>query len=259
MTQEQLWQPWLTLKGAADANIKLIQPANEWLKLTGIDEVRIKIDLQYYVANSFTFYLESGPEISGPWTTLVSYHGGSATKIDLVLSTEPKASTKVQRYVRWALDATGASGIVWEATFQLTSKCTRSRAEGLTKSDIDDETVLQPWTTMIGSGYTPQNEDIIIANDENWLDTEGLEKLYLKIQALRCCGATLVLEQAMSPEGPWTTIKAIPSTTNYTVTTANLAIDGTSPDNLERYIRWHVQSALSTWDTCFRINAKGWP
>jgi hypothetical protein len=294
-----------TMKGVQGQSV--VQPANEWLETKGAKDVAIRCEVLNMTGGA-TLQLQTGPSADGPWTpaTYITLTG----KITVVLSTEPNSDYKVERYVRWAIDAPLSQS--WSTTFQITTcgQATRppmreeytqpedhydqpgtlaaARGSRLVTRSLDvtnreapsaprdvatwhpsapsarralgGDVVIQPWTTVKG-GFTATGADIVIASEDNWVDTRDMEQVYIQAEMLECTGASyspsLNIEKSMSLEGPWTTVKTVNSA--YTCQNVLLSAEvGTATTyQIENYIRWHISSVDSSWETCFRINARG--
>jgi hypothetical protein len=114
--------------------------------------------------------------------------------------------------------------------------------------------------TVVGN-LALTGDDIVIAPEENWVITRGMEQLYIKAEMLYYSGTNMALkiEKAMSREGPWTTVLTV--NTAYTVGEISLSaeFDTTAGQELESYLRWHIDANDSSWSTCFRITSRQWP
>jgi hypothetical protein len=333
MTRDFLWQPMFTMKGVTSQSV--VQPANEWLDTRGAQEVAVRCEVLNISSPVPTFQLQTGPSADGPWTN--AYTTQTTEKVTVVLSNDPNATYKIERYVRWRIEAPATR---WSTTFQITAcgQSTRSTvkesyttsrafagqtsglvAKGpgqLVTKTIDVTTgkalsaprevagqtrlgsapsrrasmeqdllvdehlqeesvpfadlaprraggadgVIQPWTTVVGA-FAATGDDIVIASEDNWIPTRGMEQLYIKAEMLECCPVTysvdLIIEKAMSREGPWTTVLTV--NTAYSVQNVSLSSEDSASNKLENYVRWHIYSQDTTWKTCFRINGRQWP
>jgi hypothetical protein len=250
MTKQYLWQPWITIKGASGSTATIVQPAKDWLDRGKTDDTVIRIDMKDS-SMSVPLQIDTGPSAAGPWTSFWSW-SGSATKTTVVFSADPDATNKGQRYIRWSINPSGA-GSAWSVTFQITSDCKPRQPEAVA---YDDGTEVQPWTTVVG-GIACTGDNIVVPGEDRWVDTEGLEQLVIKVQTIECLSATLVVEKAMSPEGPWTSVLNV-GTTGVASAILSTEYGAGATYMMERYVRWHVESNMSSWKTCFRINAQGY-
>jgi len=121
---------------------------------------------------------------------------------------------------------------------------------------LADTGEVQPWTTLVG-GETVSGSNAVVPLEAYWIDTEGQDQLTLEAEILECLSATLNLQSAMSPEGPWTLIKGF--STCPTVSRLTMETGESAAYQMARYIRWNVESASASWRICFRINARSWP
>lgn len=254
MSADYLYQPWMTLKGVTSASLKVVQPIHRWLDFESEDVVVLRSDVKEMTTN-VTLAIETGPSIAGPWTALTSFAGGSATKTSLVVTTDPDADSQLQRYVRWSVDPS-AVGDLWTTTFQLSCRCRRPRTVGDGRRSLAETGEVQPWIALVG-GATFSSDDAVVPLESYWIDTEGKDKLTLDAEILDVSNATLYLQRAMSPEGPWTDLSNI--ATAYCLYRITLETSDTANFVMGRYIRWSVASSAASWRICFRINARSWP
>ena len=112
---------------------------------------------------------------------------------------------------------------------------------------------IQPWVTVRGA-YTASGDDIVVPAQRFWIDTQKLDFLRVEAEMLEASSATLVIESAMSWDGPWTGLLTV--TTAYTVQSVALSAESGAANPLQRYVRWHVESAVQPWVACFRVNAR---
>lgn len=104
-------QPWLTLTGATTVDV--IMPAHRWLDGSMVDAYRMDVRITD-LGSTVALLLESSPVQEGPWTTVASYTGATATT--LLVSSEG-GSAKFSRFLRWRLDTSSAGA--WNICFML--------------------------------------------------------------------------------------------------------------------------------------------
>jgi hypothetical protein len=121
MTQYLLWQPWITIKRDV-ASTPVNQQAAHYLDLVGSEEVLIRLETKI-LDYSALISIETSSTFSGPWSSLY-VEGTPASEKVLLLSTDPNADYKLQRYVRWSVTSDSAT---WSATFQISVKCKELR------------------------------------------------------------------------------------------------------------------------------------
>lgn len=256
MNKDHLYQSWITLKGATGASLTVIQPTHQWLDIGEEDSAVLRAEIRE-ITSGLTLAIQTGPCVSGPWTELAGYNSNSATKSSLVVSTDPDADNLLQRYVRWSIDPSGVGAGAWTATFQLSTRCGQPRTVGNGREAWAHSGDVQPWTALVG-GTAASGVNAIVPLESYWIDTEGQQKLTLDAEILDCVNATLSLQRAMSPEGPWTSLSDV-SPTTYCLHSIVVESSNSASYKMGRYIRWSVESIQATWQICFRINAKSWP
>ena len=113
---------------------------------------------------------------------------------------------------------------------------------------------MQPWISF----QVEQKIDDIIQPVAGWLDSKDHRHVTLDVRVLEndssAGAASLVLETAQSPAGPWTTLD-----THGAGYTQDVSIfkDDASP-YVERFVRWRLDlsdGALADWKATFRICA----
>ena len=122
-------------------------------------------------------------------------------------------------------------------------------------NDKNTQRVLVGAAALFIAGTTAAqvNEEVNSRPDPYVMDPD-----FFKMPEGRKIGATvtLVVEQAMQPEGPWSSLLSINQTVPYTVQGINLSAEDGAANQLLRFIRWHIESTCGAWKTCFRINAR---
>lgn len=285
MHDEVIWQPLLTLQGVTDTPT-IVQPSEDWLDIEEARELFVRVDLLDVGATAATLLLETSPSLDGPWTTLASIATAPTRSVDYYGS-DANLTTQLQRYLRWAVENPAD---LWSCTFKIHTRlpgtpipyttsrmasqatqgyggpkpqllAARNRArvavhepEGGLRT-VDEGSELQPWTYLAGS-LTADFDNIVIASEDNWLDTRGMDRAYLEVECLQASGTGIgiVLETAMNLEGPWT--PALTVSTAYTVQGVVISSEAGATNPIQQYVRWHVESTDQPWAACFRVNVR---
>ena len=113
---------------------------------------------------------------------------------------------------------------------------------------------MQPWISF----QVDQSMDDIIQPAAGWLDCKDFRHLTLDVRVMENAAGTgaasLVLETAQSPTGPWTSLATYGAGYTHAVSSFE---DDASP-YLERFVRWSLDLSdvsLDAWKTSFRICA----
>ena len=119
-------------------------------------------------------------------------------------------------------------------------------ASGETEESASQRLRFQPWLTLAAPGGT----DDIIQPCRHWLDGLNQSTYHFKVDLIYLTNATLVIESAQSPEGPWSQSQAFTSVTTATIVLSSEG--GGIP--FSRFLRWRVDGdAVSAWEICFQI------
>jgi hypothetical protein len=115
---------------------------------------------------------------------------------------------------------------------------------------------MQRWITLCGAADSAVP---IIQSESGWVDALNHKDLAIDVLILRNDAGTaqqlLILETAVSPEGPWTTLETFNSGGYQHDITYYSRNDGATND-FERFIRWRLDidvATLANWETTFRI------
>jgi hypothetical protein len=104
----------------------------------------------------------------------------------------------------------------------------------------------QPWLTLSAPGGT----DDVIQPCRHWLDGINESTLHMKIEMTYVTNATLVIEAALSREGPWMQCAML------TAATYNMLVMSSEGGAMTfgRYVRWRVDGhAANPWEVCFQL------
>ena len=169
----------------------------------------------------------------------------------------------MQRFVRWQVRVAPAA--TWNLSFRINVDLSpgahvpvsASRAREIFHSGHGQHE-MQPWFAVRGGisiGAPEEQQDAFYQSETNWLDTSSIQNLVIESQVLMMSGVTLVIESAMSKEGPWSSIAAIGSA--YALTTHMVSKEPGTDFPMRRYVRWHLEGdgATTNWQACFRINS----
>jgi hypothetical protein len=101
----------------------------------------------------------------------------------------------------------------------------------------------------------------IVQGQLGWLDGLNFKEAALDVWILRLYAdaglPVLLLETAISPEGPWTVI-ATYNTPGYQHHQEYFTTTSGATDKFQRFIRWRLDisdDTMSSWDLCMRICA----
>jgi hypothetical protein len=115
---------------------------------------------------------------------------------------------------------------------------------------------MQRWVTLCGASDSPIP---IVQSESGWLDALNARDLAIDVLILRNDANTgqqsLVLETAISPEGPWTALEAF-NTGGYQHDITYYSRAEGATDAFERFVRWRLDLDTGTpanWETTFRI------
>ena len=255
------WTPWVTYSGVS-GTASVRTPGHHYLDLEDVGPVQVESSITQ-IAGGVTLVLQTAADAEGPWFDGQQY--AAVTRATVVLDSSPFGAdvNQVQRFVRWELRAPAAT---WNVTFRINvdlspyshTPVTATQLAKLLRSSHGMHE-FEPWVSVRGgiSIGTPDSEaGALIQREGNWLRTDDIENLVLESQVLMMSGATLVIESAMSKEGPWSPVATITSNA-YAVTTHMLTKEPGGDAPLRRYVRWHLggDGATTNWQACFRINA----
>lgn len=254
------WQPWVTYSGVSGTPI-VTQPSAGWLDLGDSGPVQIETSITQ-IAGGVTLVLQTAAEAEGPWFDGQAY--AALTRGTVVLDSSPYGAdiSQIQRFVRWQLRVPAAT---WNLTFRSNVDLSpgthipvsAARAAKLFDSGYQQHE-MQPWFAVRGGiciGSPGNEQDAFYQSETHWLDTSSIENLVIESQVLMMSGVTLVIEAAMSKEGPWSTVAAIDSA--YALTTHMLSKEPGTDFPMRRYLRWHLEGdgATTNWQANFRISS----
>jgi hypothetical protein len=254
------WQPFITIKGTGAAATKVIQSSDNWIDLGNFPAISVRFDIAF-ISAGVALLGETSVAYSGPFRGVISQTAQGAQTY--VLGTEPFGATGVlRRYFRWAVQPPAGD---WVVCFRigLTSPGAVVPPPQMVFGDAGSQLpergfgLLQPWTTITGS--TVAAADDIVAPEEFWLDLSREVYAYIEAQTLDMNDganvASLIIEQAMYREGPWTTVLG-PLTTDNATASIKLTMEGPYAVPLQRYVRWRLVAPVAPWHACFRVAAR---
>lgn len=254
------WQPWTTFKGTGGAATRIIQASDSWIDLGDFPAVSVRVEIGFITAGT-TLRGETSVAFDGPFRDVILQTAQGAQTY--LLGTEPFGATgTLRRYFRWAVQPPAGD---WVICFRIGLTTPAGLAAlptmvfGDAGSSIPDRGfgVLQPWTTIAGS-WAAAGDDIV-APEENWLDLSREAYAYIEAQTLDMNNganvASLIIEQAMYREGPWTTVLG-PLIADNTTSAIKLTMEGPYAVPLQRYVRWRLIAPVAPWHACFRVAAR---
>jgi len=253
--EELVWQGWRTMAGVTISGFSLTTSSEDYLDLG--DTTSLEVHTHLLNIEGATLALQTASSEEGPWESLQSYT--AATDASIIVNSAVSSNHELERYLRWEITAPTE----WQATFRITVAAPAGQVMGghveLPVDPYERGAVeLAEWTSY-RVAYTTSSTTNVIADREDWLDTDEMRYLNLETEATLLSAATLVLESAFSEEGPWTTIASY--TQAYTVDRVVMSWQPSgSVPALARYIRWHLEGqtggGAGSWEACFRVNGK---
>ena len=114
---------------------------------------------------------------------------------------------------------------------------------------------MQPWITLKGAG---SSSTAVVQPASQWLNGENFQQAAIDMLVLQntstAGNANIVLQTAVSAEGPWTDLATFGL--GYCRTIKYFTSNEPGTDQFERFIRWQIdRSAATNWETSFRICA----
>jgi hypothetical protein len=118
----------------------------------------------------------------------------------------------------------------------------------LPKSCFQGEVITwQPIGTFFGATGSPQ----MVQPAGQWLHGLNFASYLLKAELMHLTGCTLVIESALTVEGPWTTVATLAAAGS---TEAILSSEG-GPTVFSNHVRWRVEPGAGAWSLCFKLVA----
>ena len=114
-------QPWLTLCGAADSAVPVIQSQSGWLDAMNFKDAAIDVLILRNDAGTAqqVLYLETAISPEGPWTVIATYNTGGYQHDLKYFTTTNGATNSFERFIRWRLDIDVATLADWETCFRI--------------------------------------------------------------------------------------------------------------------------------------------
>ena len=116
-------QRWITLCGAANSAVPVIQSQSGWLD--GMNFKDAAIDVLILRNNAGTaqqiLYLETAIAPEGPWTVIATYNTGGYQHDIKYFTTTNGATNSFERFIRWRLDISASAPALaaWETCFRI--------------------------------------------------------------------------------------------------------------------------------------------
>ena len=114
-------QRWLTLCGAADSAVPVVQSQAGWLDGMNFKDAAIDVLILRNDAGTAQqiLYLETAISPEGPWTVIATYNTGGYQHDITYFTTADGATNSFERFIRWRLDIDVATLAAWETCFRI--------------------------------------------------------------------------------------------------------------------------------------------